>query len=42
MRKNLNSINEEDTYNGEEGVDYSSFSFVLQYRILEVIKIWEE
>jgi len=29
---------EEDTYNGNEGIDFSSFSFVLQYRLLEVIE----
>jgi len=32
----------EDTYNGEEGIDVSSFSFVLKYRILEVIRKWRE
>jgi len=28
----------EDTYNGDEGVDYFSFSFVLRFRLLEVIE----
>jgi len=42
MRINLNNINEENTYNGEEGIDFSSFSFVLQYKVREVIKKWEE
>ncbi len=42
MRINLNSINEKDTYNGEEGIDLSSFSFLLQYKLLEVIEKWEK
>ena len=33
-------MNEDDTYNGEEGVDISSFSFVLRYKLLEVIEKW--
>ena len=31
-------MDEDDTYNGEEGIDFSSFSFVLQYKLLEVIE----
>jgi len=35
-------MQQEDTYNGEEGIDVSSFSFILKYKMLEVIRIWEK
>ena len=33
-------MQDEDTYNGSEGMDISSFSFVLQFKLLEVVEIW--